>query len=413
MRIKYFFILFSVLFLAVLSNDLMAAKGGKGGGGNGFPPGTHFNLNIIAKWSQRDSGNFTCPSPDDYQFDYKYADGTSCDPDIDIENCIQTPSDRNVIFIPREGSDGQRIDVVSGGKGKNATNILDNNKLEVTDWCTEVFPESGQGTPAAFFLPDNKDKGYEVFARLVGKPRKNKDDTPVSMTLMPDIESVSTECVILVPLLDEFGEPVFDVNDEVILIPDPDGATEPCQLLHIGSFEVDGGGVEVLRSGSDSSEPVKGKGAKKAVEVTDLFTFTGHVCLRPEPDFYVDLGVDTGTFCEDSICTDVALCCTSDGNNDGLFDICGYRDAGDDIDPMNEPEADPTAGNVLTLGEAGLCLAYADVGETLALTEYYPVPCQGPFINEWSFNIADIVDYFLTVQNNGGYVLQMRFYPNP
>lgn len=368
--------IFAVGLLLVGAN-VVAAPSGKGG--NGFPPGTHFNLNVIAKWSERDSGNFTCPSRDDYQYDLVYLEsitGDPCDPETyaGVNSCdlISIPSDRNVIFIPRETSAGQQIDIISGGKGNKATAIEDKTKLEVTDWCTQAFDDSR----AAFFLPENK-AGYEIYARLVGKPRKVKDGEPVSMTLIPDIEAVSTECEVL------------DENSQ------PTGVFEPCELLHIGTLDSDG--ITVKRSGDGSSNgTVKGKGVNKAVEVTDLFLFTGHVCLRPEPGFYD--GLDTSGFCLDeagsNICSSIDICCTGDSptDNDLLFDSCGYLSGADD----------PTVGDALTAGDGFAC----DAGRTM-----YTVDCQGPFVSEWAFNIADIVDYFLDVQNNGGYVLQLRFYP--
>jgi len=386
-------ILLAMLALTLLIPQAIAEKGGKGKGGNGFPPGTHFNLNVIAKWSERDSGNFTCPSAEEYS---KYEDsitGESCDPLEGSETCMEVPN--NVIFIPRESSDNQHIDVISGGKGKKATDIIDMEQLQVTNWCTEKFDND----PAAFFLPENKN-GYGVFARLTGKPKKNGT---ASMTLIPDIESVETECVVLVD------------DGEGGLIPDPEGTTEPCDLLHIGNLSSDG--IEISRSGDGSSEgTIKGKGVNKAVEVTDLFMFTGHVCLRPEPNFYFDNGVVAPEdFCLDEggvyVCNDVSICCSADTDNNGQFDSCGYLEGGSDqaidesFDPTTEPWADPTAGNALTTGEFGVCLIVGD-------TEY-TVPCQGPYVNEWSFNIADVVNYFLDVNNNGGYVLQLRFYPNP
>jgi len=379
-------ILIASVAVLLLNSSLLAAQSSKGKGGNGFPPGTHFNLNVIAKWSERESGNFTCPAVEDY-IKYETSDGTSCVPISDVdENCLAVPG--NVIFIPREGSEDQRIDVVSGGKGKKATAIIDTDKLQVTDWCTEAFPNDGDvdDSAAAFYLPDNE-SGYEVYARLVGKPRKKKDGPYSSLTLIPDIESVSTDCT------------AFVDDGEGGLVVDPT-QTEPCQLLHIGSFSSDG--VEVLRSGDGSSTgTTKGKGANKAVPVTALFQFTGHVCLRPEPLFYEsigDNGVDTSGFCLDAIngCTEITLCCTEDTNLDGLFDNCGY------LDPFD----DPTNNDTLTLGDGFVC-------DDTELLSQWSVDCQGPFVNEWTFNISDIVDYFLTVQNNGGYVLQLRFYPNP
>lgn len=380
-------ILIAALTVLLINSSPLAAKSSNGKGGNGFPPGTHFNLNVIAKWSEREFGNFTCPAAQ-----YSNSLGETCDPQGPDQTCLQEFG--NVIFIPREGSEGQRIDVISGGKGKNSVISEENkNQLQVTDWCTEVFPNDGDnnGSSAAFFLPENR-LGYEVFARVVGKPRKKRDDPPVSMTLIPDIEGVSTNCPILID------------DGDGGLIPDP-VETESCQLLHIGSLGSDG--VTISRSGDESSTgTTKGKGANKAIPVTALFQFTGHVCLRPEPDFY-DLigenGVDTTGFCLDG-CTQVGLCCSEDGvDDDLLFDHCGYLEGGVNDNPLLEPGADPTIGNVLTLGIAGVCPD--------GYGEYY-VDCQGPFVNEWTFNIADIVDYFLTLQNNGGYVLQLRFYPN-
>jgi len=362
--------------ILLFSNSVIA---GKGGNGNGFPPGTHFNLNVIAKWSD----NFTCPNPEPV---YELSNGDEC---IKGETgCKQVFG--NVIFIPREGSSGQEIDVVAGGKGKNSNNFHE-DRLQVTDWCTEAFPESEQGTSASFFLPDNRDAGYKVYARMVGKPSKNGD--AVSMTLIPDIDSVYDDCVVLIE------DPLNPGN----LIPDPELKTEECELLYLGSLDSDG--VTVSRTVDDGSA-TKGKRVKKAMEVTDLFQFTGHVCLRPEDDFYQILGLSTDEFCNGD-CIPVDLCCTKDviSDDDYLYESCGYMNPKNNI--TNNPlfyrgEEIIENGEVVYIdGEPAYQCKYPYIQDDTMCREY---------IEEWTFNIADVVNYFLEVKNNGGYVLQLRFY---
>ena len=87
------FVVFTlVLSLGLISNTTFA---GKGGNGNGYPEGDHFNLNLIAKKSDpAGSSYFNCPSPDDYQWNY-YKDnvGICTDLLIDTDACQKCDPD--------------------------------------------------------------------------------------------------------------------------------------------------------------------------------------------------------------------------------------------------------------------------------------------------------------------------------
>ncbi len=144
------YLLMGLIFVAAAPMTAQAAKPVDSAGvpfGNGFPSGAHFNLNMIGK-----KANFTCPAPE-------------FDPDTNEQLY------GNVIFIPREqGTDPINILVESGNKGPKGA--VDTNTLEVPDWCTESFADSGgpgMGDPAIFRLPANG-AGYAVYARITGKP---------------------------------------------------------------------------------------------------------------------------------------------------------------------------------------------------------------------------------------------------
>ena len=113
------------------------ALAGRGGKGNGFPCGEHYNLNLISK-----KDGFTCPD------ELSYSGETS---------------NRNVIFIPADNTDAIQIYVESGKKKDMDTYT----EFKVTDWCAV----SGDSR-ASLMLPANQD-GYAVYARAVGKLGEN------------------------------------------------------------------------------------------------------------------------------------------------------------------------------------------------------------------------------------------------
>lgn len=201
--------------------------------GNGFPSGEHYNLNIIGK-----KAGFGCPAGE-----------------VDASG---NPLYGNVIFFPRvQGSDAITILVESGSKGpKGATGTA---TLEVTDWCTESFPDAGAvtGDGATFRLPANAG-GYAVYARITGKPG---DD----------------------------GEPTLTFNEgELAYVEDEAGN----DLILVGSFK--DGTTTIYRTGEVTT--TSGKGVRKATDITGLFQWSGLVCSVPD----------------DLTLADTDLCCQTD-----------------------------------------------------------------------------------------------------
>jgi hypothetical protein len=293
--------------------------------GNGFPSGPHYNLNIIGK-----KADFSCPAPEFIESVQVYG---------------------NVIFIPRDqGTDPITILMESGTKGpKGAPGIAE---LQVTDWCTESFPDFGasKGDSAILRLPQN-DNGYAVYARITGKPGDNGEP---SATIVPSLFYVEDEAgndLILLGLVDRQGTATFSSD-----------------------------GMTLYRTSTDST----GKGVQRATNVTPLFEWTGEVC-------YVQADYDI--YCQGA-CTPLDLCCV-DKDANGAYDLCNLlTDVGVDPDldgnlqcPVDYTDAD---GTFLYIAVTAQCKSYD---------------------NEWVFNIADFVGYLWNIDTTGTYVIQVRFYP--
>lgn len=206
--------------------------------GNGFPSGSHFNLNIIGK-----KADFACPAAE-YNLEGNQVYG-------------------GVIFFPRvQGDDPITILMESGAKGpRGATTTA---QLEVTDWCTQSFPDfdAAQGDGAALRLPASAN-GYAVYARITGKP--GSDGEPTVTFKQGGFEYVQ----------DEAG------ND----------------LILVGKVESDGTvttyrdeEITINRTSSTS------KGVRKATNLTGMFEWSGLVCSVPT----------------DLTLTDTTLCCGTD-----------------------------------------------------------------------------------------------------
>ena len=213
-----------------------AAKPVDGSGlpfGNGFPSGEHFNLNIIGK-----KDGFLCPAGE--------------------VDALGNPVYGNVIFFPRvQGTDPITILIESGAKGpRGATGTA---QLEVTDWCTESFPDAGTGSrdAASFRLPASAN-GYAVYARITGKP--GADGEPTVTFNQGGFEYVT----------DETG------ND----------------LILLGTFKE--GSTTIYRTGETTT--TASKGVRKATDITSLFQWSGLVCSVPT----------------DLTLTDTSLCCQTD-----------------------------------------------------------------------------------------------------
>jgi len=114
----------------------------------------------------------------------------------------------------------------------------------------------------------------------------------------------------------------------------------------------------------EDPEPVKGKGKSKAIEITDLFTWSGALC-DASLDTVAPFGVLTP---EDFGETDASIAAIT----------------GDFVLPLTDEEFTEFLGTV--------------------------DGCQ-VFSEEWIFIIADIVRYGLDYENDGTTLTQMRFYP--
>ena len=292
--------------------------------GNGFPSGPHFNLNIIGK-----KDVFSCPPPEIIDGEQVYG---------------------NVIFIPRDqGNDPITILMESGKKGPKGAQ--DTAVLEVTDWCTESFPDYNQnkGDSGVLRLPQN-DKGYAVYARITGKPKQVGEPSVEISPGLAYIEDESGNDLILLGLVDRSGTATFSSD-----------------------------GITMTRTSTDSS--ISGKGVQKATNLTSLFEWSGEVCyLQDDYDLY----------CADGECTPMDLCCV-DETLDGVYENCDLlTDVGEVIDgtTIQCPAFDPYGFPYLTV--TAQCKSYQ---------------------NEWVFNISDFVGYLWDLDSTGSYVIQIRFYP--
>lgn len=255
------------------------------------------------------------------------------------DGTFECPQDSggNVIFMSRDGED-QHIVIESGSKGPKSD--PDTTGLVVTDACTDALDES----PASFRLEADPE-GYAVYAVVHGKPITSTDPASFQM-LSSELNLVE----------DELG------NDLVLLGLIIDGSVytcDPgtdCQTL----TRYDSGG--------------KGKGSKKATDITGVFEFSGTVCYLNDADTYCGATLEE--------CTEAALCCTDSDPSDGV----------------TQPYSD--CQSLADLG--GLCPA--DYVEVSAYCKTYE--------DKWVFNIADFVNLLWNFSNTS-YNVQVRFYPLP
>ncbi len=118
-------------------------------------------------------------------------------------------------------------------------------------------------------------------------------------------------------------------------------------------------------------------GKSKAVDITPLFMWTGDICYLTQPDA--------------SVLPTARTFCAQDANPlDGIADDADSNGIPDVLQPMPETLICPTGFVPVTLNV--YCVSYAN----------------NP---EWVFNIADLVDYFWQVTDQGVKLLQVRFYP--
>lgn len=310
--------------------------------GNNYPSGAHYNLNIHGK-----KDTFVCPDAE-YEFtitaafegsEYEVGDtliATSCPLGYICDQGDQVFG--NVINIPRDTNGPVSILMESGRKGpKNAPETA---TLEVTDWCSGF----SQNDSAALRIPKDGE-GYMVFARITGKPSQD-GETPSQIAVNGCFQGASDENgndMVLLGLINTEGSFVPDCSN---------GTTQDTVLTRF-----DSGG--------------KGKGAKKATNITGLFEWSGDVCYLNDQDEY----------CGDGTCTPLHLCCT-DNNEDTIYDHCTHA------------TADEITNSV--------CLAES--------YDFITAQCRS-YTDSWIFNIADFVEYLWGINNDGAYNFKVRFYP--
>jgi hypothetical protein len=267
--------------------------------GNGTPRGEHFDLDIIG----REAG-FDCPAAG---FDAaEQAAGST-------------------IFVPLvQGSDPISILVESSGGGSNgATGTA---ALDVTDWCTESFPDAGAGAGAGdaarLRLPANAN-GYAVYARIAGKPGASGE--PVVTFRQGGFEFVE----------DEAG------NDMILLGAVKDGTTT------------------VYRT--DQTSTSHDRGARKATDISGMFEWSGLVCSVP-----FDLTV-----------ADTDLCCMVDELGNYVDCILPFEDACPVEGEFALPEASCNAYEDTWLFDVGDFVGYLwkfdASGEYTVHLRFYPL----------------------------------------
>jgi len=131
-----------------------------------------------------------------------------------------------------------------------------------------------------------------------------------------------------------------------------------------GAFKKTEEGLE--RFGDEST---KGKGKSKAVEITDLFIWSGVVC---------DASLDT--------------------NADGQISL-------DDFPGLTEDDIETAATN------AGVFIDDETIDDAEFQAYLATLDECTEFTDEWVFNVADIVLYGFDYENNGSSLTQIRFYP--
>jgi len=335
---------------------------------NGMPSGKHYNLHISGKGVNFDPDAETCGTPGG--------------------NTIFTP-----LYSSPTNSDLDENQTISMYVNKKSN--LDH--LVVRDHCTQEF----DGSAAQVQLPDKLNattkitEGMWVFARALGAPDKGKDHTDSNIVLIPnpDVEACS--------LNGTSGEE--DASDCFV-----NGKKQDFVKLGfitkngIYKGDPDKNGTKLYRYTTDGDTPAKGqgKGAKKAVDITGLFIWSGIGCVEPAGDF------QDGKLTIDDFFI---------GNNNTNF-----LDAGDTLNGTStvthqhvvdaEDAAVDTNNNLLidTPGEfeALLVVLAQDVTFEACVV-----------VNEtWVFNIfGDNVDLVIqnhTIVNDGVSNLQIRFYPN-
>ena len=185
------------------------------------------------------------------------------------------------------------------------------------------------------------------------------DGDPAELTLPPNENGYYVTARVLGK---PTNDPEFTLAGELMFVQDELGN----DLLVLGL--VTDNGFE-----TPSQTLTRSKGKTTAVDITGLFEWNGEVCYFDGTNYCYD---ETETY----TCTDIQLCC-SDFEGDGITDSCT---------------------DALVADDGSLSCA------TGTLTD---LACQS-YVNEWVFNIGDLVGYMWNVDADGDFKLaNIRFYP--
>ncbi len=290
---------------------------------NGFPSGQHFNLNLHGRDPATYTGNPT----------------------------------GNAVIVALNGS--STIEYLSNKKNRN------NTELTVLDSLAENFGPDYD--PAQVYLPynildesDNTVKpagGYYVYGRILGKPN-NSSEGPSNILLTQNFIVQAANSANDTTDGWPFG---FDPDDDLLGL----GLVTTNGNLYVPT--VDGTFERFDPPTDDPNEKGKGnkQGKSKAVEITDLFKWTGYV----SDNMSLDLNYN------------------------------GYLDIGDVPAEWEAIYGNPIDG-VVSEAEFQAWLDYqVTIGEAV--------------FNEgiWIFDVADMVISGQTIVNDGTKNFQIRFYP--
>jgi hypothetical protein len=297
--------------------------------------------------------DFNCPDPFDGfcgGVDHTGDFGT-CE-DTDGDGVGDTWKYSNSLFIP-EGTVDNPVDGITilMETGKSGGRGKKNEDLVLQNSLVVKDPCSfGANDPAVYQLPPAKN-GYWVFWRALAKPGHPGD---------PETDPYLT--------ISDFGVNFFE---------DGDGN----KLYYAGTV----GPNSVSSTTNGTTTITRTKGKSTAVNITSLFTFTGDICYFDLFDCPGELGVD---------CLETPLCCEMIDNGDGTshYDNCVLTTDTNGDGVVDGSDCDDGTENV------GLESVYAYCKE---------------FVDEPIFNLADFMQFFMNVDNNGLKLLQLRFYPIP
>ena len=324
MTITTSIVLLSAIFTVGLGDQMaaFAAKPQENGSGkdviqlsNGYPSGEHENLNVHGKklsWTG---------------------------------DCTPGGKSINVPLYTDELPD-QTIQIVSNKKSSQS-------ELTAIDPCSEQYDND----PAKVQLPYVDEYGYYVFARSTANPN-NADGDPSKIMITPNGVLEACKQDTINDLNNDFGDltSYYDENGDLV------------ETIVLGLVTNDGVYKKTDAEFVRYEDSTKGKGVKKAVDITGLFEWTGAVC-----DDILDVNGDKKINWLDFGLTEAAF--------DDLYSI-GVPDG------IVSPEE---------------LLAYLQPLYDGAECEF--------FTEEWVFNVADLVVQSNKIDNDGTKLWKLRFYP--